>query len=144
MKKLQQFILTLLSVALLATPAVVLADCTDGPYALYVNGTKAATFVDAGTSPDNLPQLNAAASVKASDKVEFCNTSCDQFFFPQTIETGGDVDGSANFTVSAAYATCKKDGCYNFWWKKSYGNDKQYCKGRSLQSVLGFLVRTSL
>ena len=126
MRKFNLFILTLLSVALLATPAMVYADCTDGPYALYINGTKAATFVDAGTSPDGLPQLNAAASVKAGDKVEFCNTSCDQFFFPQTIERGGEVDGGGNFTLAADYATCNVDGCYNFWWKKQYGADKLY------------------
>ena len=126
MRKFNLFILTLLSVALLATPAMVYAECQDGPYDLYINNNKVGTFVDAGMSPDNLPQLNVAAAVKNGDKVQFCNASCNEFFFPQTIETGGEVDGSANFTVSATYATCKKEGCYNFWWKKSYGNDKLY------------------
>ena len=126
MRKFNLFILTLLSVALMVAPAMVYAECADGPYALYVNGSKVATFVDAGESPDKLPQLNAAAAIKSGDKVEFCNTSCNELFFPQTIETGGEVDGSGNFTVSATYATCKKDGCYNFWWKKKYGEDKLY------------------
>lgn len=126
MKKLSLFILSLLSVAYWATPAMVYADCTDGPYDLYVNNSKVGTFVDAGTSPDGLPQLNASASVKAGDKVQFCNASCNEFFFPQTIERGGDVDGGGNFTVSSNSATCNAAGCYNFWWKKSYGNDKLY------------------
>ena len=102
------------------------AECADGPYDLYINGVKAGTFVDAGTSPDNLPQLNVAASVKSGDKLQFCNASCDVFFFPQIIEKGGEVDGSANFTVAADHAVCSADGCYNFWWKKSMGNDRLY------------------
>ncbi len=103
------------------------ADCQDGPYALYINGVSAGTFVDGGMAPDGVtPQLNISARIKAGDKVEFCNTSCDQFFFPQNIETGGDVDGSGNFTIAAASATCSVDGCYNFWWKKVYGADALY------------------
>ena len=137
MKKLSLFIISLLSVAYLATPAMVYADCTDGPYDLYVNNSKVGTFADAGTSPDNLPQLKACASVKAGDKVQFCNASCNEFFFPQTVERGGEVDGGGNFTVSSSFATCNVAGCYNFWWKKSYGNDKLYigtdgdCSGSS-------------
>ena len=126
MRKIGMFILTLLSVALLSTPAMVYAECQDGPYDLYINNNKVGTFVDAGMSPDNLPQLNVAASVKKGDKVQFCNASCNEFFFPQTIERGGDVDGGGNFTVAADYATCNADGCYNFWWKKQYGADKLY------------------
>ena len=126
MRKIGMFILTLLSVALLSTPAMVYAECQDGPYDLYINNNKVGTFVDAGMSPDNLPQLNVAASVKKGDKVQFCNASCNEFFFPQTIERGGDVDGGGNFTVAADYATCNVDGCYNFWWKKQYGADKLY------------------
>ncbi len=126
MRKIGMFILTLLSVALLSTPAMVCAECQDGPYDLYINNNKVGTFVDAGMSPDNLPQLNVAASVKKGDKVQFCNASCNEFFFPQTIERGGDVDGGGNFTVAADYATCNADGCYNFWWKKQYGADKLY------------------
>ena len=126
MRKIGMFILTLLSVALLSTPAMVYAECQDGPYDLYINNNKVGTFVDAGMSPDNLPQLNVAASVKKGDKVQFCNASCNEFFFPQTIERGGEVDGGGNFTVAADYATCNVDGCYNFWWKKQYGADKLY------------------
>lgn len=103
------------------------SDCQDGPYALYINGVSAGTFADGGMAPDGVtPQLNISARIKSGDKVEFCNTSCNQFFFPQTIETGGDVDGSSNFTVAAASATCSADGCYNFWWKKVYGADALY------------------
>lgn len=102
-------------------------DCQDGPYALYINGVSVGTFVDGGMALDGVtPQLNISARIKAGDKVEFCNTSCDQFFFPQNIETGGDVDGSGNFTIAAASATCSVDGCYNFWWKKVYGADALY------------------
>ena len=126
MRKIGMFIVTLLSVALLSTPAMVYAECQDGPYDLYINNNKVGTFVDAGMSPDNLPQLNVAASVKKGDKVQFCNASCNEFFFPQTIERGGDVDGGGNFTIAADYATCNVDGCYNFWWKKQYGADKLY------------------
>lgn len=126
MRRISSFILTLLSVAFLATPAMVYAECQDGPYDLYINNAKVGTFVDAGMSPDNLPQLNVAASVKAGDKVQFCNASCNEFFFPQTIERGGDVDGGGNFTVAADYATCNVAGCYNFWWKKQFGADKLY------------------
>ncbi len=82
MRKIGMFILTLLSVALLSTPAMVYAECQDGPYDLYINNNKVGTFVDAGMSPDNLPQLNVAASVKKGDKVQFCNASCNEFFFP--------------------------------------------------------------
>ena len=124
MRKIRMFILTLLSVALLSTPAMVYAECQDGPYDLYINNNKVGTFADAGMSPDNLPQLNVAASVKKGDKVQFCNASCNEFFFPQTIERGGDVDGGGNFTVAADYATCNVDGCYNLWWKRQYGADK--------------------
>ena len=74
------------------------AECQDGPYGLYVNGVSVYTFEDAGMSPDQLPQLHAVAALKQGDKVEFCNTSCDAKWFPQNIETGGDVDGSGNFT----------------------------------------------
>lgn len=103
------------------------ADCQDGPYALYVNGTSVCAFEDAGMSPDQLPQLHAVASLKQGDKVEFCNTSCDAKWFPQNVETGGDVDGSGNFTVeSGVVATCNVAGCYNFWWKKQANNDKVY------------------
>ena len=103
------------------------ADCQDGPYDLYVNGTKVATFTDAGFAPDGTtPQLNASAAIKAGDEVQFCNSSCNDFFFPQTIETGGEVDGSANFTVASNKAVCSADGCYNFWWKKIYNADKLY------------------
>ncbi len=126
MREIGVFILTLLSVALLATPAMVYAECQDGPYDLYINNNKVGTFVDAGMSLDNLPQLNVAAAVKKGDKVQFCNASCNDFFFPQTIERGGEVDGGGNFTIAADYATCNADGCYNFWWKKQYGADKLY------------------
>ncbi len=117
MKKLNAIILTLLSVATLVTPAVAFAECTDGPYDLYVNNSKVGTFADAGTSPDGLPQLNISASVKVGDKLQFCNASCNEFFFPQTIERGGEVDGGGNFTISSTQATCNVAGCYNFWWK---------------------------
>lgn len=112
--------------ALLCATTMLFADCEDGPYALYVNGTSVASFTDAGTSPDNLPQLNAVASLQVGDKVQINNTSCNSLFFPQNIETGGDVDGSGNFTVSSDYATCNVAGCYNFWWKKSFGADRVY------------------
>lgn len=103
------------------------AECQDGPYALYVNGASVYTFEDAGMSPDNLPQLHAVASLKQGDKVEFCNTSCDARWFPQNIETGGDVNGSGNFTVeSGVAATCDVAGCYSFWWKKLANDDRVY------------------
>ena len=103
------------------------ADCQDGPYGLYVNGASVYTFEDAGMSPDQLPQLHAVAALKQGDKVEFCNTSCDAKWFPQNIETGGDVDGSGNFTItSGVVATCNVAGCYNFWWKKLANDDRVY------------------
>lgn len=103
------------------------AECQDGPYALYVNGVSVCTFEDAGMSPDQLPQLHAVASLQQGDKVEICNTSCDAKWFPQNIETGGDVDGSGNFTIaSGVSATCNVAGCYNFWWKKLANNDRVY------------------
>ena len=103
--------------------------CQDGPYDLCLNGVSVGTFVDGGFAPDGVtPQLNLSARIKAGDKVQFCNTSCTtpEYFFPGEIETGGDVDGSGNFTFAEGYATCKVDGCYNFWWKKIYGADKLY------------------
>ena len=103
------------------------AECQDGPYALYVNGVSVCTFEDAGLSPDQLPQLHAVAALQAGDKVEICNTSCDAKWFPQNIETGGDVDGSGNFTIaSGVSATCNVAGCYNFWWKKLANDDRVY------------------
>ena len=103
------------------------AECQDGPYALYVNGASVYTFEDAGMSPDKLPQLHAVASLKQGDKVEICNTSCDAKWFPQNIETGGDVDGSGNFTItSGVVAICNVAGCYNFWWKKLANDDRVY------------------
>ena len=118
-------ILSLLAAVVCA--AGLMAECQDGPYALYVNGVSVYTFEDAGTSPDQLPQLHAVASLKQGDKVEFCNTSCDAKWFPQNIETGGDVDGSGNFTItSGVSATCNVAGCYNFWWKKQANDDKVY------------------
>ena len=122
MKKIFTFV-ALLTMGLVAAHA----DCQDGPYALYVNGTSVYTFEDAGMSPDQLPQLHAVASLQQGDKVEFCNTSCDAKWFPQNVETGGDVDGSGNFTIEAGVAaTCNVAGCYNFWWKKQENNDKVY------------------
>ena len=113
--------------AAMVCAAGVMADCQDGPYALYVNGVSVFTFEDAGTSPDQLPQLHAVASLKQGDKVEFCNTSCDAKWFPQNIEKGGDVDGSGNFTITAGVAaTCNVAGCYNFWWKKLANDDRVY------------------
>ena len=103
--------------------------CQDGPYDLCLNGVSVGTFVDGGFAPDGeTPQLNLSARIKVGDKVQFCNTSCTtpEYFFPGEIETGGDVDGSGNFTFADGYATCKVDGCYNFWWKKIYGADKLY------------------
>ena len=121
MKKLLLFAL------LLTMGMVVKAECQDGPYALYVNGNSVCAFEDAGMSPDQLPQLHAVASLKPGDKVEFCNTSCDARWFPQNVETGGDVDGSGNFTIeSGVVATCNVEGCYNFWWKKQANNDRVY------------------
>ena len=121
MKKLLLFAL------MLTMGMVVKAECQDGPYALYVNGNSVCAFEDAGMSPDQLPQLHAVASLKPGDKVEFCNTSCDARWFPQNVETGGDVDGSGNFTIeSGVVATCNVEGCYNFWWKKQANNDRVY------------------
>ena len=118
----------LLLFALMLTMGMVAkAECQDGPYALYVNGNSVCAFEDAGMSPDQLPQLHAVASLKPGDKVEFCNTSCDARWFPQNVETGGDVDGSGNFTIeSGVVATCNVEGCYNFWWKKQANNDRVY------------------
>ena len=121
MKKLLLFAL------MLTMGMVVKAECQDGPYVLYVNGNSVCAFEDAGMSPDQLPQLHAVASLKPGDKVEFCNTSCDARWFPQNVETGGDVDGSGNFTIeSGVVATCNVEGCYNFWWKKQANNDRVY------------------
>ncbi|MBR6065817.1 MAG: hypothetical protein IKP57_05280 [Paludibacteraceae bacterium] len=118
-------ILSLLAAVVCA--AGLMAECQDGPYALYVNGASVYTFEDAGMSPDQLPQLHAVAALKQGDKVEFCNTSCDAKWFPQNIETGGDVDGSGNFTItSGVSAICNVAGCYNFWWKKQANDDKVY------------------
>jgi len=117
------------TMAMLLTMGIVAAqaECQDGPYALYVNGVSVCAFEDAGMSPDQLPQLHAVASLKQGDKVEICNTSCDAKWFPQNIETGGDVDGSGNFTItSGVVATCNVAGCYNFWWKKQANNDRVY------------------
>lgn len=116
----------LILAALFVATVVAKAACEDGPYKLVVNGSQVADFVDGGTSPDNLPQLNVQYSIKSGDVVEFENASCGDKFFPQTIETGGDVDGSSFFTVGATSATCSKDGCYNFWWKKQFGADRLY------------------
>ena len=116
----------LLVAAMLVATFAAKAECQDGPYKLVVNGSQVADFVDGGMSPDNLPQLNVQYSIKSGDVVEFENASCGEKFFPQTIETGGDVDGSSFFTVGATSATCSQDGCYNFWWKKVYGADKLY------------------
>lgn len=122
MKKLVSFVV-LLAMSVVAAQG----QCKDGPYALYVNGSSVCAFEDAGTSPDKLPQLHAVASLKQGDKVEFCNTSCDAKWFPQNVETGGDVDGSGNFTIeSGVVATCNVAGCYNFWWKKQDKNDRVY------------------
>ena len=117
----------LMMAAMMVSVLMQAADCQDGPYGLYVNGASVYTFEDAGMSPDQLPQLHAVAALKQGDKVEFCNTSCDAKWFPQNIETGGDVDGSGNFTItSGVVATCNVAGCYNFWWKKLANDDRVY------------------
>ncbi|MBR1786712.1 MAG: hypothetical protein IJ756_06090 [Paludibacteraceae bacterium] len=104
----------------LATMGLKAQDCQNGPYALYVNGSSVAVFEDAGMSPDQLPQLHAVAQLAEGDVVQFCNTSCDARWFPTNIETGGDVDGSANFAVSGESAVCNVAGCYNFWWNQKF------------------------
>ena len=117
----------LMMAAMMVSVLMQAAECQDGPYGLYVNGVSVYTFEDAGMSPDQLPQLHAVAALKKGDKVEFCNTSCDAKWFPQNIETGGDVDGSGNFTItSGVVATCNVAGCYNFWWKKLANDDRVY------------------